>query len=41
MFLTRLPLDVAVARHAGEYAAERVTVYRTARRLIEGWVRMP
>ena len=25
----------------GDYHAERVTVYRTARRLMEGWVRIP
>jgi len=36
-----LPLDAAVAKEAGEYRAERVTVYRTARRLMEGWVRIP
>jgi 2-methylaconitate cis-trans-isomerase PrpF len=36
-----LPLDAAVAKQAGEYHAERVTVYRTARRLMEGWVRIP
>jgi 2-methylaconitate isomerase len=36
-----LPLDAAVTKQAGEYAAERVTVYRTARRLMEGWVRIP
>jgi 2-methylaconitate cis-trans-isomerase PrpF len=36
-----LPLDAAVVKQAGEYLAERVTVYRTARRLMEGWVRIP
>ena len=36
-----LPLDAAVVKQAGEYQAERVTVYRTARRLMEGWVRIP
>ena len=36
-----LPLDAAVARQGGDYVAERVTVYRTARRLMEGWVRIP
>jgi 2-methylaconitate cis-trans-isomerase PrpF len=36
-----LPLDAAVVKQAGEYHAERVTVYRTARRLMEGWVRIP
>lgn len=36
-----LPLDAAVTMQAGEYHAERVTVYRTARRLMEGWVRIP
>ena len=36
-----LPLDAAVARQGGAYVAERVTVYRTARRLMEGWVRIP
>jgi hypothetical protein len=36
-----LPLDAAVSRQNGEPWAERVTVYRTARRLMEGWVRVP
>jgi 2-methylaconitate cis-trans-isomerase PrpF len=36
-----LPLDAAVVRRDGEPWAERVTVYRTARRLMEGWVRIP
>jgi 2-methylaconitate isomerase len=36
-----LPLDAAVTRPGGEYHAERVTVYRTARRLMEGWIRIP
>ncbi len=36
-----LPLDAAVTAQGGEYTAERVTVYRTARRLMEGWVRIP
>ena len=36
-----LPLDAAIVKQAGEYHAERVTVYRTARRLMEGWVRIP
>jgi 2-methylaconitate cis-trans-isomerase PrpF len=36
-----LPLDAAVTRPGGDYHAERVTVYRTARRLMEGWVRIP
>jgi 2-methylaconitate cis-trans-isomerase PrpF len=36
-----LPLDAFVVKQAGEYHAERVTVYRTARRLMEGWVRIP
>ena len=36
-----LPLDAAVISQGGEYVAERVTVYRTARRLMEGWVRIP
>ena len=30
-----------VGRRAGEPWAERVTVYRTARRLMEGFVRVP
>ncbi len=36
-----LPLDAAVAMRDGEPWAERVTVYRTARRLMEGLVRVP
>ncbi len=36
-----LPLDAAVIRQGGDYVAERVTVYRTARRLMEGFVRIP
>jgi 2-methylaconitate isomerase len=36
-----LPIDAAVGLHHGEPHAERVTVYRTARRLMEGWVRIP
>jgi 2-methylaconitate isomerase len=36
-----LPLDAAVGKQGDEYHAERVTVYRTARRLMEGWVRIP
>jgi 2-methylaconitate cis-trans-isomerase PrpF len=36
-----LPLDAAVTRQGGDYLAERVTVYRTARRLMEGFVRIP
>ena len=36
-----LPLDAAVIRQGGDYMAERVTVYRTARRLMEGYVRIP
>jgi len=36
-----LPLDAAVTRQVGDYVAERVTVYRTARRLMEGYVRIP
>jgi len=36
-----LPLDAAVSRHGADYLAERVTVYRTARRLMEGYVRIP
>ena len=36
-----LPLDAAVTRPGGDYHAERVTVYRTARRLMEGWIRIP
>ncbi|HEV8473542.1 MAG TPA: PrpF domain-containing protein [Methylomirabilota bacterium] len=36
-----LPLDAAVSVKDGGPQAERVTVYRTARRLMEGWVRVP
>ncbi len=36
-----LPLDAQVGNPAGVHHAERVTVYRTARRLMEGWVRIP
>jgi 2-methylaconitate cis-trans-isomerase PrpF len=36
-----LPLDAAVSVRAGAPWAERVTVYRTARRLMEGFVRIP
>jgi 2-methylaconitate cis-trans-isomerase PrpF len=36
-----LPLDAAVGRKDGGPWAERVTVYRTARRLMEGFVRVP
>ena len=36
-----LPLDAAVALRDGASWAERVTVYRTARRLMEGFVRVP
>jgi 2-methylaconitate isomerase len=36
-----LPLDAAVAVRGGEPWAERVTVYRTARRLMEGYVLVP
>jgi len=36
-----LPLDAAVSLREGQPWAERVTVYRTARRLMEGWVRVP
>ncbi|MBI3638056.1 MAG: putative methylaconitate Delta-isomerase PrpF, partial [Candidatus Rokubacteria bacterium] len=36
-----LPIDAAVARRDGAAWAERVTVYRTARRLMEGFVRIP
>jgi hypothetical protein len=35
-----LPLDAAVSTRDGAPWAERVTVYRTARRLMEGWVRV-
>jgi 2-methylaconitate cis-trans-isomerase PrpF len=36
-----LPLDARVSRRDGQLHAERVTVYRTARRLMEGFVRVP
>jgi 2-methylaconitate isomerase len=36
-----LPLDATVSMKDGGPWAERVTVYRTARRLMEGWVRVP
>ena len=36
-----LPLDAAVGFREGAVWAERVTVYRTARRLMEGFVRVP
>jgi 2-methylaconitate cis-trans-isomerase PrpF len=36
-----LPLDAVVWQRDGAPWAERVTVYRTARRLMEGWVRVP
>ncbi|HEX3179519.1 MAG TPA: PrpF domain-containing protein [Methylomirabilota bacterium] len=36
-----LPLDAAVTIKDGAPWAERVTVYRTARRLMEGWIRVP
>jgi hypothetical protein len=36
-----LPLDAAVSVEDGVVRAERVTVYRTARRLMEGFVRVP
>jgi len=36
-----LPIDAAVGRRDGQPWAERVTVYRTARRLMEGYVRVP
>ena len=36
-----LPLDAAVTTRDGAPWAERVTVYRTARRLMEGFVRVP
>ncbi|HEY3067935.1 MAG TPA: PrpF domain-containing protein [Methylomirabilota bacterium] len=36
-----LPVAAAVSARAGEPWAERVTVYRTARRLMEGFVRVP
>jgi hypothetical protein len=36
-----LPIDAKVAMRGGEPWAERVTTYRTARRLMEGFVRVP
>jgi len=36
-----LPIAAAVGERAGEVWAERVTVYRTARRLMEGFLRIP
>jgi len=36
-----LPIAATVAVRHGEPWAEKVTVYRTARRLMEGWVRVP
>jgi len=36
-----LPIDAAVRPRDGAPWAERVTVYRTARRLMEGFVRVP
>jgi 2-methylaconitate cis-trans-isomerase PrpF len=36
-----LPIDAAVTTRQGAPWAERVTVYRTARRLMEGFVRIP
>jgi len=36
-----LPIAAMVSSRAGEPWAERVTVYRTARRLMEGFVRVP
>jgi 2-methylaconitate cis-trans-isomerase PrpF len=36
-----LPIAAEVSTRAGEPWAERVTVYRTARRLMEGFVRIP
>jgi 2-methylaconitate cis-trans-isomerase PrpF len=36
-----LPLDARVVLRDGRPWAEQVTVYRTARRLMEGWVRVP
>jgi len=37
----RLPIDAVVTARGGAPWAERVTVYRTARRLMEGFVRVP
>jgi 2-methylaconitate isomerase len=36
-----MPIDAAVRMRDGAPWAERVTVYRTARRLMEGFVRIP
>ena len=36
-----LPLDARVVSQVGQPHADRVTVYRTARRLMEGFVRVP
>jgi 2-methylaconitate cis-trans-isomerase PrpF len=36
-----LPIDAAVEQRAGQWWARQVTVYRTARRLMEGFVRVP
>jgi 2-methylaconitate cis-trans-isomerase PrpF len=36
-----LPLDARVVRKNGAPCAEQVTVYRSARRLMEGFVRVP
>ena len=36
-----LPIAATVVRKDGAAWAERVTVYRTARRLMEGYVRVP
>jgi len=36
-----LPIDAAVSVRDGAPWAERVTVYRTARRLMEGFLRIP
>ncbi len=36
-----LPIAATVGRKDGAPWAERVTVYRTARRLMEGYVRVP
>ncbi len=36
-----LPINAAVEQKAGQWWARQVTVYRTARRLMEGYVRVP
>jgi 2-methylaconitate cis-trans-isomerase PrpF len=36
-----LPIDASVVTQDGQPYAERVRVYRTARRLMEGFVRVP